>query len=146
MSFELRHKLHLVARRIRSLRLWTALAFCWLLWAGVGMLVFELAGRRGWDLSMRWREIAILAAASAIACVFAVSRTMRDQRAVARRIEASHPELDALLLTAVEQNTLPREQIGFLQTRVIRDAVEHSRQHNWNAAVSAWRLRLARFA
>jgi hypothetical protein len=146
MSFELRHKLHVVARRIRSLRLWTSLAFCWLLWAGVGLVVFELAARRGWNMAIGWREVALLAAASAIACVFAVSRTMRDQRSVARRIEASHPELGTLLLAAVEQNSLPREQIGFLQTRVIRDAVEHGRRHNWNRAVAPWRLRLVRFA
>ena len=136
MSFELRHKLHVVARRIRSLRLSTVLAFCWLLWATVGMIVYELAARRAWNLPVDWREIVILAAASAIACVFAVSRTMRDQRAIARRIEASHPELGTLLLAAVEQNSLPRDELGFLQTRVIRDAVEHSRRHNWNTAVS----------
>jgi hypothetical protein len=146
MSFELRHKLHEVAGRVRSLRLSTVLAFCWLIWAAIGMLVFELARRGGWNLSIDWREIVVLAAASAIACVFAISRTMRDQRTVARRIEASHPELGTLLLAAVEQNSLPRGELGFLQTRVIRDAVEHSRRHNWNTAVSAWRLRLARFA
>jgi hypothetical protein len=146
MSFELRHRLNFVARRIRSLRLWTVLAFCWLLWAAVGLLLFELSRRGVGHVSFGWREIAILAAASGIACIFAVSRTMRDQRAVARRIEATHPELGTLLLAAVEQNTLPREQLGFLQSRVIRDAVEHGRRHNWNDSVSAWRLRIARLA
>lgn len=146
MSFELRLKLEHVARRIRRLRLSTALAFCWLLWAGIGMFAFGMTGHAHRALLLGWREIATLAAVTAVACIIVASRIARDQRVVARRVEAAHPELGALLLTAVEQNRLPREQIGYLQTKVIRDAVEHSRTHNWDRAVPASRLRLARLA
>ncbi len=146
MNFELRHKLDLVARRIRSFRLSIMLAFCWLLWAVVGVMLFELGGRLGWNSGLNWRPVLIAAAASAIACVFAVSRTVRDRRDVARRIEATHPDLNSLLITAVEQTSLPRERLGFLQTNVIRDAVEHGRRHRWTDSVSGWRLGIARLA
>lgn len=147
MSFELRLKLERVARRIRRLRLSMALAFCWLLWAGVGMFAFGMTGQAAHRMVVfGWRENAALAAVTAVVCIIVASRIARDQRTVARRIEATHPELGALLLTAVEQNTLPREQLGYLQTKVIRDAVEHSRTHNWDRAVPTGRLRLARLA
>ena len=105
MNFELRQKLERVAGRIRSLRLWTGLALCWLLWAVVGVLLFRSwRGSSVGRFRLAWRDLAILAAASAIVCVVAVLRTARDQRAVARRIEARHPELGTLLLAAVEQD------------------------------------------
>lgn len=146
MNFELRLKLERVARRVRSLRLWTALAFCWLAWAAVGFLVFELAGRFGWNIPLAWNQLAILAAVSAVACGCAAMFSARDQRAVARRIEAKHPELGTLLLAAIEGAAKPREQLGYLQSTVIRDAVEHGRNHNWSEAISPWRLRLARLS
>ncbi len=85
MNFELRHKLDRVARRIRSLRLWTALAICWLLWATVGIVLYQLATRGGGLQQFDWRGLAMLAAASALACFFASWRIARDKRAVARR-------------------------------------------------------------
>jgi hypothetical protein len=146
MNFELRHKLERVARRIRSLRLWTALAICWLVWAIVGFVLYQLASRGGGPRQFDWRGLAVLAAVSAVACALAAWRTARDQRAVARRIEARHPELGTLLLAAVEQAARPREQLGYLQSTVIRDALKHGRRHNWSGAVSSWKLQLARLA
>jgi hypothetical protein len=145
MNFELRHKLERVARRIRSLRLWSTLAVCWFLWAIVGIMAFQFA-TRGSIQRFDWRALAMLAAASAVVCIIAAFRSARDKRAVARRIEACHPELGTLLLAAVEQAALPREQLGYLQSTVIRDALKHGRRHNWSSAVSSWKLQLARLA
>jgi hypothetical protein len=146
MNVELRHKLERVARRIRSLRLWTTLGLCWLLWAGVGIVLYQLAARGEPTQRIIWQAVACLAAMSALACVFAALRTARDQRVVARKIEARHPELSTLLLAAVEQAALPRERLGYLQSKVIRDAVRHGRRHNWSHAVSSWKLQFARLA
>lgn len=145
MNFELRQKLERVARRIRSLRLWSGLALCWLLWAAIGAAVLAAARHAGWSIPIAAGDLAMLATLSAIACVFASLRSARDQRTVARRIEARHPELGTLLLAAIEQADLPRERLGFLQTTVIRDAVEHGRRHNWTNAISTWKIRLAKF-
>ena len=146
MNFELRLKLQRVARRIRSLRLWTALACCWLLWAAVGIVLFELAGRGGWNVRLTWDQLVVLAAVTSAACVLAAIVTARNQLAVARRVEARHPELGTLLLAAVEGAEIPRERLGYLQADVIRRAVEHSRAHSWNEAIPPWRLGLARLA
>ena len=137
MNFELRHKLEHVARRIRSLRLWTALAVCWMLCAAIGIVLFQLAARNVTNQQFDWRGLAILGGVSALICVFAAFRSARDQHLIARRIEARHPELNTLLLAAVEQASLPREQLGYLQSTVLRDALRHGRRHNWARAVSS---------
>ncbi len=144
MNFELRQKLEHVARRLRSLRLWTVLTLCWLLWAIVGIVAYERSTGESATATLEWHELAILAAASALICFIAVIRSARDQRVVARRVESRHPELGTLLLAALETSRLPRERLGYLQTTVIRDAVNHGRRHDWASAVSPWKLRFAR--
>jgi hypothetical protein len=149
MSFELHQKLARVAGRIRSLRLWNGLALCWLAWAVIGVVLLQLSGRFGWDTASIWPKVAGLAMATAIVWSFAVFRTARDQCAVARRVEAQHPELATLLLTAVEVAQLPRtpgKGPGFLQATVLREALEHGRRSDWSDAVSAGNLRVAKLA
>ncbi|MEP6670620.1 MAG: hypothetical protein ABJF10_15795 [Chthoniobacter sp.] len=60
---------------------------------------------------------------------------------VARRIEQQHPELHALLITAVEQKPDPQTgKFNFLQQRVVRQVAEEGRKSNWLDAVPGWRL------
>ena len=68
-------------------------------------------------------------------------RWQPDYRQIARRIEDQHPDLHALLLTAVEQRP-DREtlQLSFLQQRVIAEATAKARSQNWLDAVPRWRL------
>ena len=55
-----------------------------------------------------------------------------DYRAVARTIEERHPELHALLRTAVEQQPDPQtKQLHYLQQRVVAEAVAATRRHQW---------------
>ncbi|MDR3401304.1 MAG: hypothetical protein P4L99_02305 [Chthoniobacter sp.] len=64
-----------------------------------------------------------------------------DFRAIARRIEQQHPELHALLITAVEQKPDPQTgKFNFLQQRVVRQVAEEARKSNWMDAVPGWRL------
>ncbi len=60
-----------------------------------------------------------------------------DAKEVARKIEENHPELQALLLTAVEQKP-DREtgELSFLQDRVIKEAVDRAREQRWVEDVS----------
>jgi hypothetical protein len=146
MNFELRQKLEQVARRIRSLRLWSALALCWLFWTIVGLLVYERSSSLTAMSALQWNELAVLAGASAVVTLLVTLFSARDPRAVARRVEARHPDLGTLLLAALETSRLPRERLGFLQATVIRDAVAHGRRHDWANAVSPWKLRFARLA
>ncbi|MEM7010440.1 MAG: hypothetical protein AAF585_03050, partial [Verrucomicrobiota bacterium] len=65
-----------------------------------------------------------------------------DLKKVAHRIEERFPELDGRLLTAVQQETQTGEQLGYLQERVVFEAVDHSVNHTWKkryrGAARAW--------
>ena len=74
-------------------------------------------------------------------------RSVRDARWVARRIEAKHPELGTGLLAAVEEDAAtPAGRLGFLQSAVIRQALDHRRRHNWDETVPTWKLRCSQLA
>ena len=143
MSRQLRDVLERVARRVREVRLWNSLALCWSAWALVGALL-AFAGVRSIVILS---GCAMLALSSALACVILARRSARDLRGVARRIEASHLELDAVLLTAVEEGLSgPSERLGFLQETVVTRALEHHNAHNWLGVVPQKALRRARLA
>ena len=132
MSRQLRDVLERVARRVREVRQWNSLALCWLAWALIGA-VLAFAGVRSVVILS---GLAMLALSSAFACVIFARRSARDLRGVARRIEASHPELDAVLLTAVEEGLSgPLERLGFLQETVVARALAHHNSHNWLGVV-----------
>ncbi|MFV1969349.1 MAG: hypothetical protein ACC628_28340, partial [Pirellulaceae bacterium] len=81
---------------------------------------------------------ALLAAGS---CIWIAQRTSRNDRRVARRIEKLYPELHACLLAAIDQRPhLPNGRYGFLQDRVIHQALQHAYGHPWAKVVPGWRL------
>lgn len=127
-------------RQLRSLR-----------WLVLGLAVLAIAAA-----VMVTRHIAIpgggLLAFLLILVIFLVSRVLGrlwepDFRAIARRIEQQHPELHALLITAVEQKPDPQTgKFNFLQQRVVRQVAEESRRANWLDAVPGWRIWSLRLA
>jgi hypothetical protein len=145
------HELHeLLARagaRMRSVRLWSSLAVCWLFWAVVVWGVAQMATPDGWHWPTVWSLLGASALMTAILCWVAVRRIGRDPRNTAQRIEATHPELGAMLLAALETAPAPKfKRLGYLQAAVVRGAVSHGRQHDWANATSRSRLQLARTA
>jgi hypothetical protein len=149
MSKELRQALEEVARRFRQVRLWSGLALCWLAWALVGVALFVTGSRAGKESSLggAWiAAFAALAAVSGIVWAFLALRSARSRRWVARRIEAHYPELRTGLLAAIEEDEAASGRLGFLQSAVIREALEHRRSHPWEETVSSWTLRSTRLA
>ncbi|HET6406982.1 MAG TPA: hypothetical protein VFG14_03805, partial [Chthoniobacteraceae bacterium] len=70
-----------------------------------------------------------------------------DYLQIARKIELRHPELHALLLTAVEQKPDPATgRLHFLQQRVLAEAAEIAVRDQWIDSVPSWRLNLSRTA
>ncbi len=81
-----------------------------------------------------------------------LTRRPVDLRAIARRLEDRFPELDGRLLTAVEvEGDEAGENLGYLEERVVFEAVDHSvhnfwdrdyrrKQRNWAAAFHAMAL------
>jgi hypothetical protein len=63
-----------------------------------------------------------------------------DLRWIARKIEKHHPELNGILLTAVQQQLDPGTQPGYLQYRVLQEATARSQEQDWRDVVSTGRL------
>jgi hypothetical protein len=143
MIRELWYALERVARRVRHLRLWGALTLCWLVWALVGVL-FTLGAQ---PLPWLPAAIAALAAATGVFGAGLALRSAQDARTVARRIEAAYPDLGTGLLAAVEEAVARQgEPLGFLQEAVVRQSLEHRREHAaWDAVVPARALRAAKW-
>jgi len=129
-----------VARRARQLRLWLGIAAVLFAGAAAGLVLLLLPEplRR-----VGPQPAAILALSTAGAAILAslfALRSSGDHRRVARRIETRFPELDSRLLAAVEQE--PQWEWGrwgYLQQRVLDEAVRHGHRTPWSAAVpSRW--------
>jgi hypothetical protein len=73
-------------------------------------------------------------------------RRTPDLRQVARDIEARHPELNGLLITAAQQETDGGKRFNYLQSRLVRDAIYHGAVSNWTATVARSRLVTAQAA
>ena len=122
MTMELRRALEGVARRFRHVRLWSALALCWLAWAIVGTVMWAIESGSGEKLVPDgWLFVLFgLVSVTGVSCAIASLRSVKDVRWVARRIERKHPELNTGLLAAVEEAALtPSGPLGFLQFTVI---------------------------
>ena len=149
MSTELRRALEQVAQRFRHARLWTGLTLCWLVWALAGVCLWLIGSRSGEKLISDGWLLALLGVvvATGLGCALAALRSVRDSRWVARRIEARHPELGTGLLAAVEEDAAtPSGRLGFLQSAVIRKALDHRRTNDWDETVPTWRLRISQLA
>lgn len=140
----LRRQLQPIVDRRRRLHLARQLSICWLICALVGAGVFGAAWLWGWGLSS---AAAVLCITTVLATGWIVHRSRRlepDYQALARTIEQQHPDLQALLLAAIEQEPQgPDGQMGYLQQRVIAEAVTHATGHDWRQSISTGKLMLA---
>ncbi len=142
----LQTQLEPVARRYRRLQLWRGLAVTWLLAAVAGGAVLGIHQLTGW-----WSPLTLpLLAGAAVTAALMVWRATRkmtlDLRWIARQIEHEHPELHTLLLTAVEQQPPAGAELGYLQQRVIAEALAHSQNNQWTKTIAASRLAWAQAA
>jgi hypothetical protein len=149
MSAELRQALERVARRFRLVRLWSGLALCWFAWAALGAGISLALSLRSSSATLGLPLLATfagLALVSGAICATLAWRSARDPRWVARMIERKHPDLETGLLAAVEEDAASQGKLGFLQTAVIRSAVEHSRSNSWIEVVPSRRISGAKLA
>lgn len=140
-SLELRQILNRIGTQFRQLRLWSGLAVCWVAFAILGIVVSRLALPPESGGRTLAAVVAISAGLVGLAWWLLVRRTARDPRWVARQIEGKHPDLSALLLTAVEQESAPGKPLGFLQVSIVESALAHHRSHHWDRIVPRRGLR-----
>jgi hypothetical protein len=125
-------------RRARLLRAWAPLAAGTAL---LGVALRLLEERRGWQLGAGWPLLALVALALGLWIWRRGGVAADDARKTARAIEASDPELRALLLTAVAQSEAPAAGLSYLQEQVIVAAVDRAEVAAWQGVVSPRKLR-----
>src|SRR5712692_2101623 len=134
-------KLEPVARRSRKLMRRRGLAYCWRASARVGLGFILLERFVGWGAALVLPVLGAAAGIAAIRTLWRVSQWEPDYRQIARQIEQHHPDLHALLLTAVEQQPDAKTgQLHYLQERVIQDALAEANKRKWIETVSESRL------
>jgi hypothetical protein len=136
----LRTKLRRVARRYQWVAVWRTLSACWAVAALVGVGLVALQRATGWAPPLLIPSLAALAAGAATALVIFQFSKAPDYRWIARKIEARHPELNGLLLTAVQQHLERSEEPGYLQYRVLQEATARSQEQDWRQVVPVSRL------
>jgi len=140
----LRKRLRPIVKRRRRLHLAYLLSACWIVAAllGIGLI----SANRYWGLKSPVANWALCISA-VLATLYALYRSRRmrpDYKAVARHIEQQNPDMQALLLAAIEQEPeQPDGQFGYLQDRVIGEAVRHATKHDWLQSISKMKLVLA---
>jgi hypothetical protein len=123
-------------RMLRRGRLRWKLAVCWIVAAGVCVLLYFAQVFSG--IHSPW--LRILTVAGAVVAAFIIwrreSRRRPDFRAMASAIEREDPEARYLVSAALEQEPDPRSgQFAFLQWRVIDQVLAHSRRPLWERSV-----------
>ncbi len=147
MQQRLYRELGQVAARYRRIRLRVALTVVWLLAAGAGTLVLALDSRMGWRSPLTLIVLAGVTLVVAFVTGLIALRPTRDYRGIARRIEATHPDLEARLLAAIEQKPqFPKGRFGYLQVTLLREVLSHARGASWSAAIPSRRLALSQAA
>ena len=137
----LRKRLRPIVNRRRRLRLAYFLSACWIVAALVGIGLISANRYLGWKSpAVNWA----LCISTVLATLYALYRSRRmqpDYKAVAQHIERQNPDMQALLLAAIEQEPeQPDGHFGYLQDRVIGEAVRHATKHDWLKSISRKRL------
>lgn len=127
----LRNRLERVARRYRWFALWRKLAACW---AGAALITVAVAwvqGSLGQVSPAALPVVLILVIVTVAVVVVRHLLAATDYRWLAQKIERKHPDLDGVLLTAVQQTPGGGEEHGYLQYRVIQEATIKSQEQDW---------------
>ncbi|MCX6950669.1 MAG: hypothetical protein NTV51_00535 [Verrucomicrobia bacterium] len=142
----LKTKLRRVIRRHQWLGLWRKLAVWWFLSALATLVLVWVQHDTGWTSALAFPLLAAVAVAVASGIVIRHFETAPDLRWAAQKIEEAHPELKGVLLTAVQQNLAPGASPGYLEHRVLQEAIARSQEQNWARVVSPSRLGWAQAA
>jgi len=144
MDSRLWSQLERAASRLQRLRLWRWLSAAWLLAAIGGLALWGLDRVDVWHFQHPLAIVVGTALATTTVGVWFARAPLRDPRWVARQVELAFPELNSCLLAAIEQQPeLPGRRFGFLQDCVIRSALRHARQHDWERVVGRRRYAAA---
>ena len=140
----LRKQLRPIVNRRRRLYLAWRLSACWFISGLIGIILIAANWLWGWNSPVVNWVLCILTLLVTVIILYKYSHMHPDYKAVARNIEKQHPEMQALLLAAIEQQPQGLGgQFGYLQERVIGEAVRHAVKYDWLRSISSTKLALA---
>jgi len=140
----LREKLEPIVIRRRRLILARWLICVWAGGIGLGLILLALYGLWGWRSPGAVVTVVLVTLSAVLMAVMRSRRLTPDWKAVAQTIEQDHPEVKALLLTAIEQKPQgPQGQWGYLQKGVFKEALVHATCNDWVQSVPRRSLILA---
>lgn len=129
--------------RLRQRRSALGLMLCWLAVAGIGIALLGVKRVTGWMSPLALPLMALFALAGAAWTLRRLWRTRPDLRQLASLIERRQPDLDGLLLTAVQQDETASGGLNFLQQRVVLSALQASHRGRWRRWVPRWQVMAA---
>ncbi len=136
----LKTRLDRAAGRARWLSIWRTLAACW---AGGALLAVAVAGvgrLTGGIAAFVLPLVLVVTGLTASGLLFRRLLRATDYRVLARRIERRHPELDGILITAVQQDPAAGEAPGYFGQRLVQEATARSQEQDWRDIVPRHRL------
>ena len=134
----LQRQLDEVALRYRRMRAATWLAIVWIVLATLAAILFSLNRSVGFYIPGEAVAFAAIGCVATFVVWILSWRAARNPHWIARRIEDKYPQLEARLLTAIEQRPeLPDGRYGYLQTQVIQEAVFHGYRNDWRYVLSS---------
>ena len=140
----LKRELEPLARQQQRYRLLFALAICWGAVAALAFGAFLLA-RYLLPLppTVLLLGVGIAAVIGAFIASRIVSRSAPNYRQIAQQIQTTKPETHTLLVTAVEQERDEAGRLGYLQERLLGEALDVIRKEQNLAAVPRGKMALA---
>lgn len=126
--------------------MWRGLALCWGLTAIAALALIAVQQTVDWQPVWALLSLLGFAFVSGMSVWIGCNLTSPDLRWIAHQIELDHPELNSLLLAAVEQQPDKAGRYSYLQQRVIREAIEHAERSQWAEKFSAPQRRNAQAA
>jgi hypothetical protein len=125
---------------------WRGLALCWTVMALAALALIGIQQNTGWAPDWAWQALVGIAAMAGLSIWYSCRRFAPDLQWLARQVELEHPELDSLLLAAVEQEPDEQGCYSYLQQRVIREAIQHAARSRWAENFSRTGARVAQAA
>ncbi|WP_339743148.1 hypothetical protein [uncultured Rubinisphaera sp.] len=144
---ELNYQLDRVDKRLRMYRFWSGLGIVLISTAVLTGLIYAYQRGTGNPIEGGLQLTLGVAFLGSIFVIAASFFTRREQHRLAQKIEARYPQLDSVLVTALDQQ--PDKSTGhwgYLQQSVVDKAVHHALVHDWRSLVSSKQMGFARFS
>jgi hypothetical protein len=137
----LRRRLEPIVNRRRRLDLAWRLSIYWSVSALAAIVLIGAYWRLGFKSPIVNWILCIGTVVTTVVAIYKYHHSQPDYKAIARNIEQHNSDLKALLLAAVEQKPQGSQgEFGYLQQRVIGEALRHAAGHDWLRSVPTKKL------